>query len=198
MENSVLCRWLCAPRDSEPADIWGLLMTSITACRLLKKNKHDAKNTPQSSLTAGCQNVIFWFLHCLLIFGRFHKYNVYHYSVFLYESWLQMNKAWGSLPQDRICAASHHPSAALNKSSCLRRSSVELILVLGCLTHSGSRCPAFHGAWKVPVPGFAMLLCLLLVWSVSWSVTEHRSFRSPLIHACLPMKMGPWGTQGRN
>lgn len=70
-----------------------------------------------------------------------------------------MNMDRGSLPQDRICAASRHFSAALKKSFCLSYSSVELTLVWGSLTHGGSRCPTVHG--KVPIPDLVMLLYLL-------------------------------------
>lgn len=63
-----------ALRDLEPADSWGLLVTSIPACKWLEKTHPQCKNTPPSSLTAGCQNVTVWFLYFLLIFGHFHKY----------------------------------------------------------------------------------------------------------------------------
>lgn len=82
--------------------LWGiesLLIFEVCSWHLsqhvyyLKKHIHDAKNTPQSHLTAGRQNVTFGFFYFLLIFGHFHKYNVYPYFVFPYKSRLKMNKA---------------------------------------------------------------------------------------------------------
>lgn len=46
---------------------------------------------------------------------------------------------------------------------------------------------------------FLTLSCCSICWVglVLWSAAEHGSPRLQLAHACLPMNMGPWGSQDR-
>lgn len=196
VENSVLCRWLCAPRDSEPADIWGLLMTSITACRLLKK----------ISMMLKIPHSLAWLQAVRMLYSDFYTacwyldiFTSIMFTIILFF-FIKVDCRWIRL--EEACLKTGfvlHPTI----SQLLRISYSALVAHLwswfwfwAVLDTEGADVPFFMGHGKCQI--LTLSCCYVCrVWLVLWSVAEHQSLRLPLAHAYLPVKMGPWGSQDR-
>lgn len=125
--------------DSEPAEFWGLLLTSITACIWLEKSihTHNAKNTPQPTRMAGCQMLYSdfytscWYLDILtsMLFTFFFFFSC--------NKKMALDSGLGRTFSGKdVCHGLSFP-VVIDKSCCPRCSSVELMWVWAILVCRG-------------------------------------------------------------